>query len=205
MSDCDYERELIKVCFIGSSSIGKSSMVKTWVNDRYPNEDMPEPSTGFDVWQKEIFVRNQVHDLEVLDLEGKTSGNNNRALHYDGCCCVVICYAIDCEQSFRNVENYWLDELKENSDTVDVPKILLGLRADLEDERMVSYEDAKELMEDKENNIVYFAECSAKLTQNITQVFVEAADAWLIWCMDDDKKDEFLKKKARIVRELYDP
>ena len=66
----------------------------------------------------------------------------------------------------------WLKELKSNSNP-DVKIFLVGNKIDLEEDRVVSTEEAEDLVNDLEFD--YFLETSAKTGFNAEKIFVQAA------------------------------
>ena len=83
----------------------------------------------------------------------------------------MMVYSIDNRESFLHI-NQWLKEIRIQSHP-DVKIILVGNKSDLENERAVTYDEAKKFKE--ENQILYFEETSAKTGLNSKEVFEEAA------------------------------
>ena len=80
-------------------------------------------------------------------------------------------YAINDRDSYENIDE-WLKELKKESNP-DAKIILIGNKADLENERVVSYEEANKYA--KDYKFILFFETSAKTGLNTKKVFIEAA------------------------------
>ena len=83
----------------------------------------------------------------------------------------MMVYSIDSRESFEHI-NIWLKEIKIYSHP-DVIIILIGNKSDLEEERKVTYEEAKKFKE--ENKLLYFEETSAKNGINSKEIFYESA------------------------------
>ena len=75
------------------------------------------------------------------------------------------------QKSFNAIDS-WLKELKSNSNP-DVKIFLVGNKIDLEEDRVVSTEEAEDLVNDLEFD--YFLETSAKTGFNAEKIFVQAA------------------------------
>ena len=75
------------------------------------------------------------------------------------------------QKSFNDIDA-WLKELKSNSNP-DVKLFLVGNKVDLEDDRIVTTEEAENLVNDLEFD--YFLETSAKTGFNAEKIFVQAA------------------------------
>jgi len=84
----------------------------------------------------------------------------------DGFLCV---YSIILEPSFAAVRSFY-DHILRVKDVDTLPFILVGNKADLEAERVVSKEDGENLSKDLGCR---FMEASAKTRQNVTEIFHE--------------------------------
>ena len=81
-------------------------------------------------------------------------------------------YAINNRKSFEHIDN-WLKAIKINSNP-DAKIFLIGNKADLEDEREVTYEEAENYANELEFS--KFFEASAKSGFNAQKIFIEAAN-----------------------------
>lgn len=70
---------------------------------------------------------------------------------------------------------YWLGEIKKNGNE-GVPKIIVGNKCDLEDQRIVSTEEGSRFAQEKN---IPFIETSAKDGKNVTELFEKMARAFL--------------------------
>ena len=86
--------------------------------------------------------------------------------YYRGALGALLVYDITKRQSFDHIPR-WLDELRGHADK-NIVIMLVGNKSDLEEERAVSTEDAKEFAE-KEN--LFFLETSALQATNVESAF----------------------------------
>uniref|UniRef100_J3N276 Ras-related protein Rab11D n=1 Tax=Oryza brachyantha TaxID=4533 RepID=J3N276_ORYBR len=86
--------------------------------------------------------------------------------YYRGALGALLVYDITKRQSFDHIPR-WLEELRGHADK-NIVIMLVGNKSDLEDERAVSTEDAKEFAE-KEN--LFFLETSALQATNVENAF----------------------------------
>ena len=77
---------------------------------------------------------------------------------------VILVFDVTNEGTFKNVKN-WLESIYQNAD-VNIQKILIGNKCDLEDQRQVSTEDARDLA--AQHKMEYF-ETSAKANTGISE------------------------------------
>ena len=81
---------------------------------------------------------------------------------------VIICFDLTNTNSFKNVK-MWLESIYQHADE-NIAKILVGNKADMTDERMISEHDAREMA--RQNNMKYF-ETSAKNNEGISELMTE--------------------------------
>ena len=86
---------------------------------------------------------------------------------YNNSSLAIIVYNINNKQTFENL-GIWLEDLRKHLEE-DTPVFIIGNKNDLE--RKVSEEEAIKFK--NENNIIYFAECSAKSGYNVKEIFFE--------------------------------
>ena len=86
--------------------------------------------------------------------------------------CVLICFAVNDKNSFYNVADKWIPEVKHFCES---PILLVGLKSDLRqvDEDCILEHDAKLLA--AKWKLSNYVECSAKTMENVNTVFNEAA------------------------------
>lgn len=143
--------------------------------------------------------------MQIWDSNGQVEYARIReASQYPNSQVVVICFAINNRPSLKNVEEYWMEEVKRCCDA-DIPILLVGCKTDLrggDDDNNLNNSRPKstqenELEEKKEvnnNRIITseegnavakrigaygYLECSAKSDIGVTRVFEEAAKAAL--------------------------
>ena len=73
-------------------------------------------------------------------------------------------------KSFEALDE-WVNDLREKASS-DILIFLVGNKSDLEDERVIEFEQGKQYSKDK--NLHFFAETSAKIRNNAKDIFIEA-------------------------------
>ena len=118
----------------------------------------------------------------------------------------ILCFKCS-KKSFNDID-LWVKDLKKNS-SPDVKVFLVGNKNDLEENRVVSTEEAKQLYNDLEMD--YFIESSAKTGFNAKEIFIQAAKLLfyeyqkLLHLQENVKKEHKTKKlemNNSIKREL---
>jgi Ras-related protein Rab-1A len=86
----------------------------------------------------------------------------------------ILVYDITNRESFEHVK-YWLSEVKKNGND-EVPKIIVGNKADLDDQRLVTADELASFADDR--NIPHM-ETSAKDGTNVSDMFVHLTTRFL--------------------------
>ena len=156
-----------KLIIIGDAGVGKSSLLKRAVKNIF--EDNYQATIGFEF----LLMHFQVNDLKIKFQIWDTCGQEMyRSLvqgFYHNTSLALLVYDINKKPTFESLD-IWLKDLKQHTEQ-DLPVFIVGNKNDLD--RNVTDEEAKEFK--KVNNIVYFAECSAKRGYNVKEIFFEAA------------------------------
>ena len=158
-----------KIIVIGDSNVGKSCLTNRAAKDKFSSDY--SPTLGFEFRTFSTNVENKIIKLQVWDTCGQEVYRSLISNFYRNSSLAMMVYSINSKESFLNI-NRWLKEIKINSNP-DIKIILIGNKADLENEREVTYEEAKKYKE--ENQILYFEETSAKTGLNAKKVFEESA------------------------------
>ena len=158
-----------KIIVIGDSAVGKSSLTLRGTKNHF--KDFYTPTIGFEFLSFNIRIKNQTVKLQLWDTCGQEVYRSLISSFYRNSSLAIIVYAIDNQESFDNLES-WLDEIKSQTHP-NLRIFLIGNKADLEDQRLISKKAAEELV--KDHNIDLFMETSAKTGINAQDVFVKAA------------------------------
>ncbi len=160
-NDYDY---LVKCLVIGDSGTGKSSLMMRFTDDVFNTGYIS--TIGVDFKIKTMDFRDKTIKFQIWDTAGQDRFRTITASYYRGSNAVLLCYDITDKNTFRNIHK-WLEEVKKF--TVGNPLLILcGTKVDLEEKRIVSYEEAEEYA--KANNMHFF-ESSAKINSNIKEIF----------------------------------
>ena len=131
-------------------------------------------SIGVDFKLKNIQVQNKRVKLQIWDTAGQERFRTITTSYYKGAQAIIIVYDVTERDSFEHVKN-WMADIdkfaKEN-----VMKVLVGNKCDLEQKRIISYDQGKELA--KRYNIE-FLETSAKDSLNIDELFISTTKSFI--------------------------
>ena|SRR3990167_3082245 len=160
----------VKVVVLGDKGVGKSSLSIRLANDTFIEEIDQEE----DYYHRVITVDSTAYLLQILDTIAISEPSSMRNGYLRTGTIYILCYSITSKPS--------LDVLDTLVETIKINSIgralcvLVGCKSDLEDQRMVSYEEGK-AFSDKHNT--YFYEASAKLANNVEEVFTEPLEEFI--------------------------
>ena len=174
-----------KMIVIGDAGVGKSCLTTKAAKGIF--DDTYSATVGFEFLTFNVKLNDKVIKLQIWDTCGQEIYRSLISSFYRNASLAMMVYSIDSKESFIHIET-WLKEVKLQSNP-DIKIFLIGNKADLEEQREVKLEEAKQYK--NENDIHYFCETSAKNGLNAQEVFIEAAK--LLY-------KEHLKYKARANR-----
>ena len=138
-SEQDYEF-IFKVLLLGNSNVGKSSLFLRFVDDIW--NDTFVPTIGVDFKIKTFEIDSKKINMQIWDTAGQERFKNIVASYYRGANGILLIYDVSDKDSFKNLSN-WLIEIEKNA-SKNVLKILIGNKSDLDDKRVITYNQGKE-------------------------------------------------------------
>ena len=114
-------------------------------------------------------INDKVVKLKILDTCGQEKYRSLTKNFYRNSSLAVLMYAINDKQSFNHVDS-WLSEIKNNAFS-DINIILVGNKADLEEDRQILKDEGENYKE--QNCLDLFMETSAKTGYNGRNVLIE--------------------------------
>ncbi|CAO3626216.1 unnamed protein product [Mucor hiemalis] len=161
-----------KIVIVGDGACGKTSLLIVYQNGRFPEKYLP---TVFENYISRVDLDHKTVELALWDTAGQEDYDRLRPLSYFETDVVVICYAVDNQNSFQNVRDKWLPEVKHYCGN-NVSLVLVGLKIDLRSEsnttKTISHQQGVKLA--KEIGAKY-GECSAKSNIAVKDVIRLAA------------------------------
>ena len=162
----------IKIVLLGDSAVGKSSLVNRFCTGKF--DDKYKNTIGGAYLKKEVTLKNgDILKLHIWDTMGQEKFRSMAGLYYKDSVAAILVYDISNIDSFESL-NYWVNELKENSENENFVISVAGNKKDLPpEEKKVTYNQAKSFM--KDNGIKIFFETSAKNGNGVKELFVGLA------------------------------
>ena len=164
-------KSLVKIIILGDSGVGKTSLIKQYVNKTFTSQY--KATWGADFLVKEVMVDDRLVTMQIWDTAGQEKCQSLGLAFYRGADCCVLVYDVTNANSFETLDSwrdkFLMDITPENPEQF--PFVVLGNKSDLEN-RQVSTSKAQNWCELK--NFPYF-ETSAKETTNMEQAFNKIA------------------------------
>ena len=190
----------LKILILGDSSVGKTTLLLKYVDGYYSTVYVA--TIGVEYKTKKVNINGIDLNLQIWDTAGQErfrGVTNNFIKGADG---IVYAYDITKKSSFDSLKN-WIMQAEESSRGF--KKIIVGNKADLEDDREVSKESLKHFCENKN---IQGIETSAKIGKNVNECFELIAKL----IIEGKSKEELIEKfsiegrsrgKSIVTRETF--
>ncbi|XP_005451676.1 ras and EF-hand domain-containing protein isoform X3 [Oreochromis niloticus] len=159
---------LFKVVLVGNSSVGKTSLLRSFCEGRF------HPSTtatvGIDYSVKTLTLDNMQVAMQLWDTAGQERYRSITKQFFRKADGVVVMYDVTVEESFKAVRP-WITNVQEAAGE-GIPILLLGNKMDMDEDREVSFKEAEQLA--YENKVMFF-EVSAYTGKNLTESLTHLA------------------------------
>ncbi|CAA7391169.1 unnamed protein product [Spirodela intermedia] len=157
-----------KLVLLGDMGAGKSSLVLRLVKGQFL--EFQESTIGAAFFSQTLAVNDATVKFEIWDTDGQERYHSLAPMYYRGAAAAIVVYDITSVDSFTRAKK-WVEELRKQGNP-NLVIALAGNKADLEDKRKVSAEEARAYAEE---NALFFIETSAKTAINVNDTFYEIA------------------------------
>ena len=187
----DYEY-IFKVLLLGNSNVGKSSLFLRFVDDIW--NDTFVPTIGVDFKIKTFDIDEKKIKMQIWDTAGQERFKNIIASYYRGAHGILLIYDVTDKDSFKNLSN-WIIEIEKNANK-NVLKLLIGNKTDLEDKRVITYNQGKEFAD---GYGLKYIETSAKKNLNVNEAFETLGRELILHSEDKKIVRQRQNKKIRVA------
>jgi len=160
---------LYPISIIGDSSTGKTSLIIQFTSSKF--DEKMSATIGIDYFMEEVTCKDgNTYKIKIMDTAGQEQYHSMTLNMLKICKGILLVYSITDKDSFNNLESKWINEINDSVDVNNIPIVLIGNKKDLEDERVIEEQSAREFA-NKFN--LKFLETSSKTGENVDLAFKE--------------------------------
>ncbi|XP_071690414.1 ras-related protein RABA4a-like [Rutidosis leptorrhynchoides] len=156
---------VFKVVLNGDSAVGKSQILAGFSRNEFSLDS--KATIGVEFQTRTLVIEHKFVKAQIWDTAREGRYRAVPSLYYRGAVGAMLVYDITKRQTFDHIPQ-WLEELRNHADK-NIVIILIGNKSDLEDQRVVPTEDAKEFAQ---NEGMFFLETSALESTNVEDAFL---------------------------------
>ncbi|KAF9476907.1 hypothetical protein BDN70DRAFT_881830 [Pholiota conissans] len=153
-----------KIAVLGSRSVGKSSLVKQFIENHFVDSYYPTIESTF---AKSVVYKGVEYDCHIIDTAGQDEYSPINAQYAIGIHGYVLVYSIASRNSFNMIQTIY-DKIIDFCGVSKVPCVIVGSKCDLSMSRQVDSKDGEELAKAMD---CAWIETSAKNNINVGKVF----------------------------------
>lgn len=155
---------VFKVVLIGESGVGKSNLLSRFTKNEFNHDS--RTTIGVEFSTRTVQLSGFTIKAQIWDTAGLERYRAITSAYYRGAVGALLVYDITKHLTYESVER-WLKELYDHADP-HIVVMLVGNKTDLESERSVPTEEAKDFAEKKD---ILFLETSALESTNVEAAF----------------------------------
>ncbi|OHT03287.1 Ras-related protein RABA5a [Tritrichomonas foetus] len=188
--------EIVKVVLLGSTSVGKTTMITRWCDGEFDPNKMPTLGAGFR--SQELNLNDQDYMFQVWDTAGQDTFRETTSVYCRGAKAAMIVFDLTNKSSFDDIPE-WIETLY--SKQPNIPIVIAGNKSDKQ-EREVSFQEAFEYASNKKCQ--YF-ETSAYTGYNIEEAFTALVSAAVMPPLLNSGNETPTEVKERGVNDVNKP
>ena len=157
----------IKLVAVGDGAVGKTSLLTVLKGDPFPERYIP---TIFENYAQDYSQNGEAFKLHIWDTPGQDEYDRLRPISYQDAKVILLCFSLDKRQSFLNLNERWIMEVKYYCK--DAKIILIGTKSDLREagnSNHITDEEARQFCQ--EQKFAQFIPCSPKTGHGVKEVF----------------------------------
>ena len=165
---------IFKVIVIGEPTVDKTSLLRTFCGEKFEYNYIS--TVGVNITKEKVTFKDDMGkdtgvSLMIWDIAGQPQFNMLHRPYFNGADGIILVFDIMRTSTFNNMNDWWQSCIKYGIS--DVPRILVGIKKSMTDERKITLDMARHLSE--ELNAPYF-EVSALTGKNVKLIFHKIAE-----------------------------
>jgi small GTP-binding protein len=164
-------KKTFKLVFLGDSSVGKSSLIKQKIQQKF--DEFSEPTIGAAFISTQLNLNENIINLQIWDTAGQERYRSLAPMYYRGAHVTIVVFSLTSRDSFNGAK-LWIKKLYENNKNTLI--FFVGNKLDLvnsdDSKRQISFNEAENYAK---TNQLFYSETSAKSGDNINNLFLDIA------------------------------
>jgi len=156
-----------KIITLGDGQVGKSSLILRYIDNSFSTNYLS--TIGVDSKYKKVNLNGKEIKVKIFDTAGQERFKSITSDYIRKANGMLLVYDITHKPSYDNIEN-WVNSLKEEPDQKMIPSVLIGNKKDLDEERVITEDEGKELAKRLEIE-GHFYETSCRTGENVQKAF----------------------------------
>ena len=165
----------IKSVVVGDVGVGKSSLLITYVTNKFPDFI---PAVGCDRFEFQLMVNDEPVSVDLWDSQAHEEYDRLRPLVYPSTHIFLVCFSVVSHASYENVREKWIPEIHHH--IPNAPFLLVGTKIDLRNDEQTLETVGNPLDASagetlaKQLGAKMYVECSALTQDGLKTVFDQA-------------------------------
>ncbi|CAD8077816.1 unnamed protein product [Paramecium sonneborni] len=159
------QEQIVKLLLTGSGAAGKSAFMFKYTENMFTDSYLPTIGVDFKVQHFEL--NGKAIKAQIWDCAGQERFMTITSSYFKGAHGIFIFYDVTDKQSFNDIQK-WLDQA-DKFGQASVPKMLIGNKTDLKDQRQITFEEGKQFAD---ASGMSFLEISVKDGLNVQQAIL---------------------------------
>ena len=193
--------EQCKVVLIGETGVGKTCIINRFIHNNFDPETISSLSAQF-VTKEMEFSKGHTVPLQIWDTAGQEKYRSMAKIFYRDAKAIIMVYDITNENSFNQLKEYWLGQIKEHG-SKDVLIAIAANKSDLIEQIKVKNEDGEKFAEEIGAKFILTSAQNANGIQNlfesIARKILEPSFAFSV--SEQKKKEDYEKEKEKAEKE----
>jgi len=202
-----------KFIIIGEHEVGKTSLVRRFVEKKFSQDY--RATIGLNILSHHFELYGNEINLSLWDIGAQQYFKRFRKTYYLGAQAGFIVFDLTNRETYDKIKG-WFDELEDFIGKKDLPIVIVGNKSDLEDQRVVNYQEgvtlANELSEGGISRVSYI-ETSALTGENVEDAFSLISYHYVMKSKEREELklkeglyaeiDEIIKAKGKLTLNFY--
>jgi small GTP-binding protein len=162
---------ILKICVFGNRGVGKSTIISQCFKEYNPENlgASPKKTIGVEFFQDDLEVDGLVVKLQIWELMGDKRFWSIYKNYVIGSAAGIFIYDMTDNSSLKNLDKL-LKIIKKGKKNANLPILMVGNKADLQDKKKISIEHASKLAASK--SMIGAIEISAMNTADVKELFI---------------------------------